>query len=66
MNIKQTEILVEVCNHCGNSVKIGSGKFVNRVPDFNSIATRIANNLTFPMGDFVCEECDQNSPTGNE
>jgi DNA modification methylase len=49
---------VEVCNHCGRSVSFGSGLFVNRVPDFNDIETRKANNLRFIEGDFVCQECD--------
>jgi hypothetical protein len=49
---------VEICNHCGRSVAVGSGRFVNRVPDCNDVETRIANNLQYPLGDFVCEECD--------
>jgi hypothetical protein len=55
------EKLVEICNHCGRSVSFGSGLFVNRVPDFNDIATRIANGLIFVKGDFVCRECDSRS-----
>lgn len=58
--------LIEICNHCGCSVSFGSGKFVNRIPDFNDIITRTDNNLDFPLGDFVCEECDNNSLTENE
>jgi hypothetical protein len=50
--------LVEICNHCGKSVSFGSGLFVNRIPDFNDIDTRIANNLEYPEGDFVCIICD--------
>lgn len=57
---------VEVCNHCGNSVAWGSGRFVNRVPDFNDIETRIFYERKYSPGDFVCEECDINSLTGNE
>ena len=49
---------IEICNHCGRSVKFGSGLFVNRIPDINNIATRINNNLNYPEGDFVCIECD--------
>jgi len=49
---------VEICNHCGRDVSFGSGLFVNRVPDFNDVATRKANGLKFPLGDFVCVECD--------
>jgi len=55
--------LIEVCNHCGRSVFFGSGRFVNRVPDFNDVETRIANNLRHPKGDFVCFDCD--SKTSN-
>lgn len=49
----------EFCNHCGRSVKFNSGLFVNRIPDFNDIITRINNGLRFPLGDFVCIECDE-------
>ena len=61
----QTEeaILIEICNHCGKDVSVGSGKFVNRVPDVNDILTRKDNGLKFPLGDFVCEECDYDSST---
>jgi hypothetical protein len=51
----------EVCNHCGDSVAFGFGKFVNRVPDFNDIKTRILNKRKYYTGDFVCDECDSNS-----
>ena len=53
--------LIQICNHCGRSVSFGSGWFVNRVPDLNDIPTRIANNLNYPEGDFVCSECDAKS-----
>ncbi len=53
----------EICNHCGDSVSIGSGKFVNRVPDLNDIYTRIGNGIAFPFGNFVCEMCDNSSPS---
>ena len=56
--------LVEICNHCGDSVSFGSGKFVNRIPDLNDILTRIGNGLLSPKGDFVCIECDGNSLSG--
>ncbi|MFA4935870.1 MAG: hypothetical protein WC568_08550 [Candidatus Methanoperedens sp.] len=62
----EKDILIEICNHCGKKVSWGSGRFVNRVPDFNDVFTRIANNLEFPLGDFVCDECDTNSTTGNK
>ena len=66
MYIEESEILIEVCNHCGKDVSRGSGHFINRIPDLNDIFTRMDNNLEFPLGDFVCEECDNNSTTENE
>lgn len=58
--------LIECCNHCGVSVAWGSGNFVNRVIDFNDIETRIANGLKYPLTDFVCIYCDENSETDND
>lgn len=49
---------IEICNECGNSVKWGSGKFVNRVVDFNTKKDRINMGKPFPQGDFICEECE--------
>lgn len=60
------EIEIQICNHCGRDVLLGSGLFVNRIPDFNDIQTRIENNLKFPLGDFICWECDQNSENNYE
>lgn len=64
--IQFDEIEIQICNHCGRDVSLGSGLFVNRIPDFNDIQTRIENNLKFPLGDFVCLECDQNSENNYE
>lgn len=50
----------EICNHCGDSVSFSSGRFVNRIPDFNDIPTRSDNGLPFPEGDFICAVCDNN------
>lgn len=49
----------QICNHCGCRVHWGSGMFIDRVPDFNDIETRIDNHRPFPLGDFVCRECDE-------
>jgi len=64
-NLKNSNKYSEYCNHCGESVAKGSGKFVNRIPDFNDFLTRIENNLKFPLGNFVCDDCDSNPLTGN-
>ncbi len=48
-----------MCNHCGHSVAWGSGRFVNRIPDLNDIDTRVANGLPYPLGDYVCDDCDR-------
>jgi len=50
---------VQICNHCGRSVRLGSGWFVNRVPDLSGVEARIEQGLRFPEGDYVCYECDQ-------
>ena len=63
-DIREDKRFVEVCNHCGRGVSLGSGQFVNRVPDFNDVATRIANGLPYPDGDFVCSECDSKASDG--
>lgn len=52
----------ETCNECGRSVAWGSGWFVNRVPDFNSIEERREMGKPFPNGDFLCAECDEICP----
>ncbi len=49
----------EICNECGRSVKLGSGRFVNRVADFNGPDERRAMGKPFPEGDFVCAGCDE-------
>lgn len=48
----------ETCNECGISVAWGSGWYVNRVPDFNSIIQRIKMGKRYPLGDYVCARCD--------
>lgn len=58
---QEKSLIVEICNHCGEGVWLGSGKFVNRIPDLNDFETRIDNSRFFPYGDFVCEKCDSMS-----
>ena len=48
----------EMCSECGQSVRIGSGKFVNRVIDFNDYKTRKEMGKPVPAGDFMCAECE--------
>src|ERR1035437_482116 len=48
----------EICNECGESVKVGSGHFVNRVPDLNDLETRLEMGKPFPQGEFICSKCD--------
>ena len=48
---------MEICNRCGKSVAIGSGNYVNRVPDFNTVEVRIKIGYPFPEGDYMCAEC---------
>lgn len=48
----------ETCNECGQSVRIGTGRFVNRVIDLNSYRTRKEMGKPYPDGDYMCAECD--------
>lgn len=53
--------IAESCIHCGRSVAIGSGLFVDRVPDYNDVEARLTLGHKFPLGDFWCRECDANT-----
>lgn len=48
----------DICNECGHSVKPGSGRFVNRIPDLDDVETRREMGKPFPEGDFMCAECE--------
>jgi len=49
--------MTETCNECGRSVARGSGRFVNRIIDVNTVDDRRRIGKTYPDGDFVCGEC---------
>jgi hypothetical protein len=48
----------EICNECGQSVHASSGNYVNRVIDFNGYKTRKEMGKPFPVGDYICAECE--------
>jgi len=48
----------EICNECGRSVAFGSGWFVNRVPDLDTIEERREAGKPFPEGGWLCAECE--------
>jgi len=48
----------EICNECGRSVSLKNGFFVNRVPDANDFHTRVDMGKPFPLGDYICAECE--------
>jgi len=48
----------EICSECGESVAMGSGKFVNRIPVLDDDQIRIESSRPYWWGDFICEECD--------
>lgn len=52
-------MMSEICNICGDSVAWGSGKYVNRVPDGNTVEERKEMNVPHPEGDFICGECEE-------
>ncbi len=49
---------LEICNECGKSVKPGSGKFVNRIPDLNDYVTRREIGKPYPQGGYTCDDCE--------
>lgn len=50
---------MEICSECGKSVSFGSGRFVNRVTDFNTVEERKEMGRPYSEGDFICGECDE-------
>jgi len=51
-------MITKKCNECGHSVCMGTGLFVNRIPDANDKKTRIQMGKPFPKGDFICIICE--------
>jgi len=49
--------MTEICNECGKSVAWGSGRFINRIPDANSVKERKELGRPYPEGDFICANC---------
>ena len=49
----------EICQHCGESVREGQGKYAGRIEDVEVIEDRIARNVAFPIGTYVCKSCDE-------
>lgn len=47
----------EICCECGESVKQGSEKFVNRVPDLTDSEEKEKWGYLYPEGAFICAEC---------
>ena len=53
----------EICSECGSSVKFGSGRFVNRISDFDTPAEREIAGRQYPERDFICAECESKVET---
>jgi len=49
---------IQICCECGDSVKFGSGKFVNRANVLDNFDTRKENGYPYPQGEYICAECD--------
>lgn len=49
----------EMCNECGQPVHALSGRFVNRVIDFNGYKTRKEMGKPYPIGDYRCADCEE-------
>ena len=53
-----SEINREICIECGESVKAGSGNFVNRIPVLDDFNERKTMNAPHPEGEWLCAVCD--------
>jgi len=50
----------EICNECGHSVKMGSGRCINRIPSGDDYKTHVDMGKQFPEGEFMCRQCEIN------
>jgi len=48
---------MEICFECGQEVSWGSGRYINRVVDLDTLEERKIAGKRFPEGDFICAEC---------
>jgi hypothetical protein len=55
---EEVKAMTEICNECGQPVHASSGKYVNRVIDFNGYKTRRETGKPFPEGDYICAGCE--------
>ena len=53
------EYLQYVCTDCGASVALGSGNFVNRVPDLNDFEDKVQGGCPYPWGEYKCARCEE-------
>lgn len=51
--------IIDICNECGKSVDCGSGRYINRIPDWNDIKTRKKMGKPFPKGNYICAKCEE-------
>ncbi len=54
----ETDYGSELCNECGQPVHALSGNFVNRAIDLNGYKTRKEMGKPFPIGDYMCADCE--------
>jgi uncharacterized protein YlaI len=57
--MKKKGIHKEICNECGKSVRLKSGLFVNRIKDLSDFEDRVEQNKPFPIGEYICEPCNE-------
>jgi len=50
--------ITEICYECGQSVAPGSGRFVNRIPSFDTFQQRKQNGVPFQKGEYIYHDCD--------
>ena len=56
--VKIESIDAEICIWCGRSVKIGTGRFVNRVAVLDDFLENKLKGELYPHGEWHCPECE--------
>ena len=52
------DVIDEICCECGKSTKIGSGRFLYRIPITDDFEVNKALGRAYPNGRWLCKQCD--------
>ena len=58
-NERWQDMKKQSCVECGQSVRFGSGLYVNRIPVLDDYQTKVDNGRPFPRGEWICINCEE-------